>query len=279
MRPTLVWLPFLLALALLILPPVGQALPLDVFSTGVDSNGTVLPNGSSDPHYQLISTPIGGTTSIIVRTSTGGYPVAPNGPWIADDSISAWIAPNSDFASDGPGGTYVYQTAFLIPIGYDPATAVISGLWATDDLGLDIWLNGASTGNAQGKATFYWFTPFTITSGFEQGLNVFDIYLSNGVASTGLRFEITSATVQANAAPTAQVDEPDSLTIFVFAIGGALLWRRHLYLKFATRVGWVPMGPTILTPNQGGPPSGAHPTQFNRKGPCEYPAPRERLSG
>src|SRR5450755_887859 len=62
---------------------------------------------------------------------------APNG-WLANGPNSAWIAPKIDNAA---GGYYFYQTTFTIPTGYDPSTAVISGMFTSDNEGIAIFVN------------------------------------------------------------------------------------------------------------------------------------------
>ena len=133
-----------------------------LFNTGVDAAGTPLPDGTiGDPHYSLVSAP-GQTTEIRVRTSAGGYPIDGTGGWLGDDSISAWIGPNSDPQLDGPAGNYDYQTSFVLP---SDGIVSITGQWTTDNEGVDIELNGSSTGNAisMGNA-FQSFHPFSISA-------------------------------------------------------------------------------------------------------------------
>ena len=52
-------------------------------------------------------------------------------------------------------------------------TASISGYWAVDDVGIDILLNGVSTGLTT-PAGFFALNPFTLNSGFVSGVNTLD---------------------------------------------------------------------------------------------------------
>jgi hypothetical protein len=66
------------------------------------------------------------------------------------------------------------------------------GIWATDDTGVDILLNGTSTGLS--SAGFSSFTPFSITNGFVTGLNTLTFKVDNAGTSpnpSGLRVEVT----------------------------------------------------------------------------------------
>jgi len=199
---------FLSTFALLALSCAGHANPIGVFNTGVNSSGVPLADGTlGDTHYLLTSVPAGSTTSIRVRTSAGGFPI---GPWVGDDSISAWIGPNNDAQLDGPVGSYDYRTTFDLT-GLNPATASLTGQWSVDNEGLDILINGVSKGITAGG--FSAFTGLSISSGFVAGVNTLDFIVNNDGGPTGLRVEI-SGTAEASAAP-----EPASFVL----IGAGLL--------------------------------------------------------
>jgi hypothetical protein len=112
--------------------------------------------------------------------------------------MSAWITPSFDTQgpSDGSGTyNYRYETTFDLT-GLNPATARLAGRWSTDNRGVDILINGVSTGQAN-TAQFNVWTPFQITSGFVAGVNRLTFVVNNGspgspagVDPTGLRAEI-----------------------------------------------------------------------------------------
>lgn len=167
-----------------------------IYNTGVDGNGVVLPNGTTpDPHYTLTSVPSGSTTDTLVRSGATGFPFP---AWLADNGASRWIKPNNeggaicDFCSD-PEGDYVYRTTFDLT-GSDPATAILTGRWVTDDLGSEVFINGNPTGivsNGSPQPYQQW-TTFTIDSGFVAGINYLDFEVHNTAGfgnPTGLRVE------------------------------------------------------------------------------------------
>lgn len=186
-----------------------QAAPItSLFNTGVDASGTPLADNALDPHY-VITSPAASTP--FVATSAGGYPI---GEWIGDNATSAWIAPTAD--TFDAAVTFVYRTSFDLT-GFDPASALISGVWATDDPGTDILINGASTGNA--SCCFTGFTPFSITSGFVAGINTLDFFVFNSGGPTGLRVEMTGT-----ADP---VPEPVTLSLLGAGLAGVAGLRRR----------------------------------------------------
>ena len=190
-----------------------------LFDTGVDAAGNPLPNGSLDTHYTLTTVP-SGTAQLAVHTSAGGYPV---GPWIGDDSLSAWIGPKNDPQLDGPVGYYDYETTFTLN-GFDPATVSITGQWSADNEGINILINGVATGQTTngGETAFNGFTPFTISSGFVPGVNTIDFIVNNDGGPTGLRVEMTGAASLASIIP-----EPSSLAAFATGLVALMMmwWR------------------------------------------------------
>ena len=187
--------------AMVILCTVGSTYAIPVrtlFNTGVDDSGAPLADNEIDLHYELID-PSHIVGEPIVATSAGGFPI---GPWVGDNNDSAWIGPTED--TSGPGDfdlipSYHYQTTFDLT-GYDPSTVSITGEWSTDNRGLDILLNGASTG-FENAAQFGGFSPFTLSvqdgHQFLGGVNTLEFVLNNGAAEgtpdgpTGLRVEMS----------------------------------------------------------------------------------------
>ena len=169
-----------------------------VFATGVDGTGAALPDGEADPHYLLAVNPDGiNEVAPVVHNSTV-FPIVA-GPWVPNTAGAKWIAPQFDTvgsageASDagaGPG-TYVYRTTFDLT-GFDPATAILTGGWATDNRGASIRLNGVDTGLTN-TAQFVQVTNFSLAApgaSFQPGVNTLEFYVVNegqGVGYTGLQ--------------------------------------------------------------------------------------------
>ncbi len=155
-----------------------------LFNSGVDSAGTSLGLGMADAHYTLVA-PSPVTGSPIAATSAGGYPIP---PWLGDNPGAAWITPITGAGS--VPGDYFYRTTFDLT-GRDLATVSLTGVWATDDTGVDILLNGTSSGSS--SAGFSSLTPFSITNGFVSGLNTLSFKVNNGGTGpnpSGLRVEM-----------------------------------------------------------------------------------------
>lgn len=168
-----------------------------LFNTGVDANGNLLSEGSIDPHYTLVSsadTNAPGPNSYIV-TESAINAVYPNA--YPDGASSQWITPSGDTGSCAPGN-YIYRTTFDLS-GYDTNSVTISGNWWMDDAGLDIRLNGNSTGNSYSPPVTFVGAAFTINHGFINGLNTLDFVISNAQCGscpqdytpTGLRVELS----------------------------------------------------------------------------------------
>jgi hypothetical protein len=220
-------------LALISVAPAAQASTITLFNTGVNGLGTPLANGVLDTHYSLVP-PAGPLQAL---TSGGGFPIP---PWLGDDSLSAWIGPNTPTAF-GPGGSYDYQTTFDLT-GLNPSTASIGGQWSSDNTGLQILINGQDIGNGfnpygnPGDYSYQHWMSFSINSGFVAGLNTLDFIVVNGNGAgdtegpTGLRVEMAGA---ASAVPEASTW---AMMLLGFGGVGLLAYRRrssHVTMRLA----------------------------------------------
>ena len=177
-----------------------------LFNTGVKDDGTDATLGGAELHYvSLTGSPL---DSVFVLSN-------PAGPWVANSAASQWIGPDTGDGSSIAGGNYsvVYRLSFDLT-GFDPSSASISGQWATDNSGLDILINGNSTGNT--SSGFSAFTPFSISSGFVAGVNHLDFSWSNSGGPGGLRVELSgTANTVSTGAP-----EPASFALLSLGLAG-----------------------------------------------------------
>lgn len=169
-----------------------------------------LSDGSTDLNYTIVTAPantpaLTGPTKVVVDD---GFPVP--GPWGANDANSKWIGPGAaDNNSNGPVGDYDYRTTFDLT-GLNPATASIAGAWSTDNSSggiFDILINGIPVGASQ--PGFPTLTPFSISSGFQNGINILDFIVNNSGGPTGLRVDDLRGT----ASPVTPVPEPASIML------------------------------------------------------------------
>jgi len=194
---------------------------------GTGKSGT-LATGATDPNFTLVpSTPLGTVTGGV--TSSQGYPnlvvtkagAPPFPSWTPDVPGHAyWISPKVTYGgTPDPVGKFIFQETFdLDPSLYNASTAVITGTWAEDNYGLGIYLNGVQEVGQVGSPTVNAYgspSPFTISSGFQSGINTLDFVVDNTGGATGLFVNITSATA------SSVVPEPS--TVAVYMVGSLAL--------------------------------------------------------
>jgi hypothetical protein len=210
-----------------------------LFNTGVDTDESLLPDGGVDPHYTLIEsgdTGYPGPDAYTLRDPSE-YPFHwLNDPttslWMSNTSTSKWITPSSENYTFYAEGYYTYETTFYLPQRFNPKkdTAFITGLWATDNTGMDIVFNGMSTGNfipygAGNPPTNPWsfqsFLPFSIATGFDRGWNTLDFVIWNdGGSPTGIQVQMTGTY------DLKPIPEPSTLGLVCIGILGLIGWRR-----------------------------------------------------
>ena len=167
-----------------------------LFNTGVSAGGTKLNVGDTDPHYTVLEN--AGAQAIV--TNNGAY---------VQDANSAYIWQT---ASGSPGGvTRTFRTTFMIGAGYDPLTALITGQWSTDNAGLDILINGISTGNT--SPSFTSFTNFSISSGFIAGVNTLDFVVQDQGAPGAFAARNLTGSASLLAPPNTTVPEPATIVL------------------------------------------------------------------
>jgi len=167
-----------------------RRIPGIVFGTGTDNAGSLAATGSVDLHFILSESAdpaFPGTDAIVAMDA--GFPIG-TGPWVADGPKSMWIASMADQGTGNLEGNYTYQTFFDLT-GFDLSQIQIAGAWAVDNTGLDILVNGVSTGIT--SPGFGSMTSFVIKNNLIAGPNVIDFKLNNapsGANPTGLRVDL-----------------------------------------------------------------------------------------
>lgn len=182
----------LATVALMVAPSSVSAASITTLrSTGIDAAGNLIPDTAVDPNYVLTQVPLGsgyGPDAFIVDSNKRPLNLPPSDPtgWLSNDSLSKWIAPAADqstFPDSTGSGTYVYRTTFD-QTGLVASTARIEGRWLVDNTGLDIIINGQSTGIQQ-LTGFRSFSSFVIDDGFVSGINMLDFVVFNAPLPTG----------------------------------------------------------------------------------------------
>ena len=198
----------MLAIALSVAPLASaNAQITGLFNTGVDGSGNKMAVGSTDTHYTVLEN--SGAQAIV--TNNGAY---------VQDANSAYIWQQAD---GNPGGVVRnFRTTFTLLSGYDPTTAFISGQWSTDNAGLDIFLNGVSSGQTSGG--FGSFTSFLITNGFVVGLNTLDFEAADFGAPAGV--DIRGLTGSAEPIKGTTTPEPASIVLVASGLAGIGFARR-----------------------------------------------------
>ena len=192
-----------------------SAATITVHNTGVNGSNVVQPIGSPTSFWTLLSEPAGASETL------GSTPFRYfNGAYYADNSVSGWVSPTAS-GNAGVAGNYVYQLMVDLT-GFDPASAVITGTFGTDNNG-SIALNGNPASATTCFACFSAPTSFSLT-GFTAGLNSIRLTVNNGGDPTAFRVEFASAT--ANPGPTG-VPEPGSLVLIGCGLLALSLVRRR----------------------------------------------------
>ncbi|HEX4228370.1 MAG TPA: PEP-CTERM sorting domain-containing protein [Bryobacteraceae bacterium] len=186
-----------------------------VYNTGESSGLTALSIGQSNPNYNIVSAPSGVPLGAAITT-------AANPNWLQNTSTTDWISPGSSGLTNWAGGNYDYQTTFSLA-GLNPSTAELTGSWASDNGGC-IYLNGTNTGNCTAAVGgFKSLVAFTITTGFQAGVNVLDFIVNNGANSpTGVFIDI-SGTASSGVILSPQVDPVPEPSAFPTLLGIGLV--------------------------------------------------------
>ena len=189
----------LAVLAMSFAPTAVSAQFSGLFSTGVDGAGVKMGSGT-DTHYKVVENSL--AQAVVVFQ--GSYALSSTSSYIWQDAFG------------NPGNvTRTFRTTFSLAAGFNPLTATLAGKWSTDNLGLNITLNGVASGATSGG--FGSFTNFMITNGFVVGLNTMEFVVQDQGAPGGLAVTdlVGTATVAATTVP-----EPSTVALMAAGLFG-----------------------------------------------------------
>ncbi len=169
-----------------------KELPIAVYSTGVDDEHRLLPDGSIDTHWRLTDSSDDkwiGPNTYTVRSATAPIP-----PWSeqTSDSKSKWITPRADSVDVAPG-IYIYEQTFNIDERVNLETASLFGRFMGDDIVERIEINGVKI---DGTASFATWINFLIIEHLVTGENILRIVVKNSGNNSnphGIRIEISGS--------------------------------------------------------------------------------------
>jgi len=172
-----------------------------LYSSGVDNSGYLIATGATDTHWTVVASPTWNSTANYYNGAALAYSIT---QWQTDspnqtNPASQWITmPNGDPTDfwaplgtpvRGTPGWYTYESSFTLPANVVSAT--ITGKFVGDNAAV-IKLNGVEA--TYGTVTDG-FLPFTMTSGFQTGANIVDVFVQNDVyVQTGIPVDYPNPT-------------------------------------------------------------------------------------
>lgn len=203
-----------------------------------------------DPHYTLTVNYLGtGPNTFVAKgaspTESTAQGVPPNWPdtpgtW-ASDPTAQWIAPQADVVGIpgvGVNTFYTYQTTFNLT-GFSLSNVQLSGHFTADNYISQVALNGVPiyTGGgciAGGNFSFENLTPFSVSSGFNPGVNTLSFNITNDVcANSNGGPNPTGLLVDVAGTADAAVPEPATALPVAGGLMFALVHYRRRYLRRA----------------------------------------------
>jgi len=214
-----------------------------LYSSGVDSSGNLIATGATDTHWTVVASPTWNSTANYYNGAALAYTIdawsyapaqsSPNSQWITmpnGEGTNFW--PPLGTPVRGTPGWYTYETSFTLPANVLSAT--ITGKFVGDNAAV-IKLNNVQA--SYGTVTDG-FLPFTMTSGFQAGTNLVDVFVQNtGEQSqpadypnpTGMQVQLSG---EYTLAPVPEID-PSSFGPAISLVMGALSLRECRRKKLA----------------------------------------------
>jgi len=188
-----------------------------LYNTGNNSSRKTLASGAVDSHWTVSKDGGAATAAYAVTSATAGFPT---GAWMGDDTASTWINSSGTSVNADPGN-YTYTTTFDLT-GVDSSSWKLTGKFLTDDSFNGLYLNGVKIDSVTGGGFASW-ASFSLTSGFQTGMNTLSFVVNNGGAAanpTGLRVEFTGGSL---------VPEPSMIALLSTGLFGLICyaWRKR----------------------------------------------------
>ena len=172
-----------------LLPFANAATVPTLFGTGLDDSGNPLAPGSIDTHYIVIES---ASNAVVLNNLRDTY--------LPNDENSQWIWQQVD--GQPTNVTRTFRTTFDLT-GFDSNTVVVNGRWGTDNEGVDILINGVSTGiSLPGSSldNFGQLHSFQIVDNFVLGINTLDFIVRDVGNVSAFRAELVGTVVPIPAA-------------------------------------------------------------------------------
>lgn len=204
-----------------------------VAGCGTAINSPAANNLLPDGNWYVSSNSSGTFQSQAYVTINNSIPLQAAGPWLANDSSSAWITPTNNQNGQFINGTQIFYSSQFTLTAAQASSAVVSGSWLADDYGTGVFLNGIEV--AQSSLPLFGSTggpmvPFTITGGFTTGQNVitfgFKNDATNGGTITNPATGPTGARILITQAASGVTPEPATFGILAAGICAMVLARR-----------------------------------------------------